>query len=246
MDKYNIAVCDDDSIAVGIVSNAIKGIVEQYTKNYEIRCFSDTVSLEQDMNTIEYDMIMLDIDIPGGDGISFAKKLRENNTKTEIVFVSNREDLVFETFEVHPFAFIRKRRFFEDMSILAKSIFVKSGKSDQPQNIVFQYGTKTISVQVLKIRYIESNNYVQLLFVDGESEPIKIMNSLQKLEEDMRIYGFLRVHKGFMVNYRYIKEISPASVILTTDETIPISRRKMKEIKNEYMELVYASGAIIY
>ena len=55
-----------------------------------------------------FDIVFLDIEMPGIDGISVCRKIREVAPQTIVVFVSNKEELVFQTFEVQPFRFIRK------------------------------------------------------------------------------------------------------------------------------------------
>ena len=64
--------------------------------------------LKEDFNEKEFDVVFLDIEMNEIDGISLAEYIKNNNSKIDIVFVSNRADRVFETFDVSPFAFVRK------------------------------------------------------------------------------------------------------------------------------------------
>ena len=64
---------------------------------------------------------------------------------------------------------------------------------------------------------------------------------MQKLEP----HGFLRIHKGYLLNYRFIRRIGDNEVTLTSGERLPVSRRKYQEIRDAYMELMQNSGGVM-
>lgn len=70
----------------------------------------------------KYDICFLDIDLKNEDGITLAKKLKTYNSQLIIIFISQREDLVFQTFSVQPFQFIRKKHYQEVFNQLNYSL----------------------------------------------------------------------------------------------------------------------------
>lgn len=68
---------------------------------------------------------------------------------------------------------------------------------------------------------------------------------MQDLEEELAPYGFLRIHKGYLVNYRFIRRIGEKDVLLTNDERVLMSRRKEQETKRSYLELMQGEGGVL-
>ena len=102
--------------ALGIISASLKGIFAEKGVDAEVALFTSAEELAQIMPRRKFDLLLLDIDMPGLDGITFAKALREQGDQVDIMYISSREDKVFESLRVSPVGFIRKSRFLEDMS----------------------------------------------------------------------------------------------------------------------------------
>ena len=68
---------------------------------------------------------------------------------------------------------------------------------------------------------------------------------MQELEEELSGYGLLRIHKGYLLNYRFIRRIGDNEVTLTNGEKLPISRRKYQEIREAYMVLMQNEGGVM-
>ena len=84
----------------------------------------------------------------------------------------------------------------------------------------------TFGVPVAAITYIECTAAKQQLFVSTQKEPIAISSRMQKLEEELKNDGFIRIHKGYLVNHRWIDRITNDSVVLQNGATLPVSRLK--------------------
>lgn len=240
---FRIAVIDDDKSAVGIVSSAIKRIVEQYIKDYVVEGFTNVKEFDAIRKRQDYDLLFLDIDVAGDDGIDYADKLKAEKSEIQIIFVSNREDRVFDAFKVHPYGFIRKRRFFEDTSILTEKLFKK--QIQDKDCLIFKCGAHSVSCGISSVIYIESFAYNQIVHC-ADGVEIKITETIKTLSERLKEYGFIQVHKSYLVMYRYIRSIESKGVVLTTGQTLPLSRKNSQEIKKQYLDLVLNNGAIIF
>lgn len=93
--------------------------------------------------------------------------------------------------------------------------------------------------------YIESIGKKQLAHIVGREQPIELRKQMQQPEGELTGRGFLRIHKGYLVNYRFIRKICEADVILSSDARLPVSRRRLTDIREEYMELMQAEGALL-
>ena len=96
--KIIIAVCDDDKLALDSISGAIGGVFSANGSDTEINSFTSANELTKVIAKTHYDLVFLDIDMPGMDGIECGKLLRRLEYSPDIIYVSNREERVFECF----------------------------------------------------------------------------------------------------------------------------------------------------
>ncbi len=236
--NLRIAVCDDEEAALTIVYGALEGVLAAYGKKSTIERFKDVDLLKMALNEQSYDLIFLDIEMPKMNGIELAKAIKERDNSARIVFVSNRQDLVFEALHIHPDGFIRKNHFIEDLTKLMPHLIQSLGKTEQ-QTIVIEDGQQLLRLNVMEITYIEGQGKKQLIHLSTADEPIEVRQSMKSFEERLNQYGFLRIHKGYLVNYHMIFEIGSEEVKLNDGEVLLISRRRLKEVQSAYLGLVH-------
>ncbi|MGL5173184.1 MAG: LytR/AlgR family response regulator transcription factor, partial [Olsenella sp.] len=101
-------------------------------------------------------------------------------------------------------------------------------------------------VQIVSITYIEGMRKQQVVHVDGQEKSIVLTRTMGELEDELSGEGFIRIHKGYLVNYRYIQVIDAGDVRLTTGELLPISRRKEHEVRDRFLELVQNNDRMVF
>ncbi len=244
MDKLYLAICDDDAGILSVVSGAIISAFRKHGITAEVELFRRPRDLERRMQEREFELLFLDIDMPGMDGITFAKKLRASNCRTEIIFVSSREDKVFDALRTNPGGFIRKSRFLEDVpAVIAQ--WMKNRPREERAQLVIQNRDKTMTVPLDTVLYIEGNDKAQLLHTANQPEPVPVRRSMADLEEALSPKGFLRIHKGYLVNYKFIRRLENTEAVLTNGERIPLSRRRVQEIRTRFLVLMQDGRTVI-
>lgn len=88
------------------------------------------------------------------------------------------------------------------------------------------------------MRYIEGSRNYQLIYMDDKREPLEVKMTMNRLEQLTEPLGFIRVHKGYLANCRFIQHISASEVVLVDGVTIPIGRSKAGEVKVKYLTLI--------
>lgn len=243
MELMRIAVCDDDRAALGIISSSLKGIFADRGVDADIVLYSAATELAEVMVRRKFDLLLLDIDMPGLDGITFAKALREQGEQVDIMYISSREDKVFESLRVSPVGFIRKSRFLDDMSEIVGAYLDARAARHEISSIVLKKAGLVRPLRADAIAYIEGKRKDQEIhLIEGGS--ITIRSAMHILEEELEPAGFIRVHQGFLVNYRQIKLIEDQEVLLVTGESLPISRRKASSVRAQYLELVQQNSMV--
>ena len=234
----NIAICDDDKTSANIIYGSVENIFLMHGTEARMFTYSSARALVEGMKNHVFDLILLDIEMPGTDGIALGRALRERGMSGDIIFISGREDRVFETFEVHPFGFVRKNTFVKDISAVIEAYIDKYNEDKDVCSILVNSKEGMMALSVAKIMYIEGDRKDQLVHMENTERPVVISRSMEKLEEELSPSGFVRIHKGYIVSCRYIRVIGQQDLTLTDGTVLPVSRRKAKEIRGAYMEFV--------
>lgn len=69
---------------------------------------------------------------------------------------------------------------------------------------------------------------------------------MQTLEEQLKEFGFLRVHSGYIVNMKYIRLIEPSHILLTNGDQIPVSRKNATNIKAQFLSYKQKNGNVVF
>ncbi len=128
---------------------------------------------------------------------------------------------------------------------MPKTYFTYRQEQNTPRTLVVESREQVLYIAVDTLIYIECIGKKQLAHIVGKEEPMELRKQMQQLEEELTPYGFLRIHKGYLVNYRFIRKICESDVILTNDEHLAVSRRRLTEIREKYMELMQSEGALM-
>ncbi len=241
--QFHIAVCDDEAFAASSIAQAAEHNLGRLGAEAAIEVFNGPEALAKRLDNVSFDLILLDIEMPGIDGIQFARALRDAGAKTEIVFVSNSEDRVFESLPLRPLSFVRKSHFAEDMAA-AMAAFVKAWKNRSSNRVItlkMAHSMGTFSVD--EILYVEARGRDKLVHMQG-GHVETVLVTLDELAERLEPLGFYRVHKGFIVNFAHVDQLSSKG-LLVAGELIPISRSKTADVKLAYMEFLSKKNAVM-
>ena len=179
-----IAVCDDDIAFTGTTQTFLDQIAKEQHLELEVSIFLSGKSLVQEYQEINhFDLIFLDIEMNGMDGIETAKLIREKDYHVLIVYISSHEEYLRQLFEAEPFRFLKKPVGYEDFL----SVFLLAQKrisAMQNNYFCFRSGkniTKILCKDILKdfqfvrihnaylvnIDNVESFQYERLSLTDG-------------------------------------------------------------------------------
>ena len=240
-----IAILDDNKTALMISTSAVEAFLKEKNTEYKLFSFSNPLNFLASAKEEKFDLSFLDIDMPEMNGLEVANQLSEIAKNGQIIFLSQREDLVFECLKFHPFGFIRKSKLIDDFSLMMNQYFqtISNAESDETK-IEFIDKTKTVSFKIKEIVYIEGDrNYQTVVLKDKTSQSIRV--PLGSLEEKLQAHGFIRIHKGYLLNYLYIRSIEGEEIRLTTGVSLPMSKKRKDEIMKQYLAISRKNSAVI-
>lgn len=240
-----IAVVDDE---IAFIQAYQKKIIELF-RNCHVDCKIDTYTnaklFQKKCKENLYDLIFLDIDMPEVSGIKIASEFRKFNAEVTLVFVSNHDNFVFETFQYNTYRFIRKNKLLSDTAEMIDS-FCASLKT-QPMYIHLDIDVQKSSLQnISKIMYFYSIRH-DTFFCNFQNESFRLAMhtyTMNQLEEQFAEKGFIRVHRSYLVNYRWILQLKGDYVYLKNHEKIPLSRGRNEQVKMIYQKFIREEGIL--
>lgn len=229
-------LCDDNKKFLQILEEKIQEICQKHNFKAELTTYD---SPDEMLNDLKGEMtapaVFLDIDMPGLNGFEVARYLQNWNQECCIVFVSNRDDLVFQSLVYHPFFFIRKTHLDEELEPQLLELEKKMNR--KIPKIELQTGRRTIELSMESIWFVESEkNY--LLFYrekDGRDDAIRARMKMTEAEKLLELGGFIRTQKGYMVNMQYIYRLRETEVLLLNGKSVPVSRSYMNQVRAKIM-----------
>lgn len=220
----NIAICDDNQQYINQTEDFFAGVDEQNI-SYDSFYSGEELIKAYQTGYGDYDAIFLDMEMGGLTGIETANIIRKIDKHVIIVFVTSHTKYMQECFECAPFRFLIKPVSRPDMEKVYLEICKKL--SEERTTFVFTENRNKVRLFCDDIIYFECQaHYIHIHTKDAEH---KICKTMAELIENIDGNIFIQVHKSFVVNLNYIREIREAEIILyNTDKIIPISRSYKK------------------
>ncbi|MBP3427838.1 MAG: response regulator transcription factor [Clostridia bacterium] len=228
---YRLAICDDDATVLPVISKMIRRECEKNGISAEVTCFDGGAALEAALREMPFDALFLDIDMPGKDGIQIADHLRSSGSAVCIVFLSAREDRVFDTFRSGPLRFVRKAHLQHDLPEAVKAV-CRTICTGHRLKLPLSTPGGMVSVPVDEIMWAESFGKQQTLVTTGGT--LEVKHTLKELCEKLAPHGFLQVHRCYVVSCRYIFSIESGRLIMDDRSEIPISRYRLADVKEAF------------
>ena len=228
----NIAICDDNNDYINTLENYINDLK---VKNLEHDVFYSGEELlnEYKNNEANYDAIFMDMEMGEFDGIETANLIRQFDRNVIIVFVTSHKKYMQRSFQCMPFRFLIKPINFSDFEEVFREVCIKL--DDDPETFIFLENKKRTRIFCSDIIFFESSAHSILIYTrDGKIH--KTRKSMTELQETIEKSTFVRVHRAFVINLRYIHQISELEVIMHHyDNPIPVSRTYNKDLEDMFL-----------
>lgn len=177
------------------------------------------------------DVLFLDIDMPTMTGMEVAEHLKNLMKKPLLVFVTNHDELVYESFQYHPFGFIRKQ--FLEQELEKVLVDCQRELDQNEKHFNFRTVEGEVCLPLLEIFYFESvGNYVKIY---TGSEVYRVRSTMMAMENAVSTQGFLRLHKGFLVNQAAIRLFGTETVELLDGKILPVGKVYGENAKQQFM-----------
>ncbi|MEG2173941.1 MAG: response regulator [Oscillospiraceae bacterium] len=235
-----IAACDDDKQERARIDKLLQAY--QVTKKEELICvfFDSGVELLSDIKSNDYDLILLDIVMPGLNGIQVAKELRLFNSIIQIVLLSDSSEFVVDSYAVGAYGYLLKPIVQSDLFCLLDKLCIEVTHRDK-DSLVIKSHEGIVRIPFFNLEYVEvMNKIVSFHLTDGSVRDASA--SLLDFEPQLlsRV-EFLKVHRSYLINLRYIQTLNAKVIVTQAGHSVPISRLLYAQVKESYMKYLFTS-----
>ena len=233
---FHAAICEDEPEISKYIEKTLASEFKKVGIEISFEVFNNGNRLIKMIDEhYHFDILFMDIEMPEIDGISICRKIRQINSETLVVFISNKDELVFSSFEVQPFRFIRKSHYDSLLPSLVASIQTEMARRHPNIVQIKEPGSKDLfSFDISQIMYVEAQGKNCMIVTTKGSTTIK--TKLMDIETQLAEYDFLKPHRSYLVNYKYISKVRKNDLELTDHSIIPISRGHVDEMKNKFLK----------
>ena len=253
MQTVKIVICDDDKAMQEILRQKIQGFCDDAkTVCSIICCDSGEEVLCEDQTP---DILFLDIQMPGENGMEIAEKLRRRRCNTVLIFVTALSEYVYDAFDVGAFHYLLKpfsdeklrdvlykalqqygERYDSDGSAAEQDEAQETEPLKQPEAILVKKGGTSMKVLLDDIIYAEVFNRKVMLHTTQED--IEYYGKLTALSEQAGA-DFYRTHRAYLVNLKYVEKYTATTIWLERGTAL-ISKKQFPGFVRRYMQ--YISG----
>lgn len=225
-----IAICEDDPCMINIIKEKLEIIFSNKEYGISIHAFLSGELLLQ--NELLFDLVVMDIELPGINGLETAWQLRNRNWKGNIIILTGHSKYAIQAFDVEPVGYIMKKDIDKLISII---IDILENRKGRPLALAARIWIKNDLISPADIRYVSSFGHKLIYHFCHKRENKMHNESLNTIENVLKNYGFSRIHQSYLVNIRCIKSILNYKVTLDNDETLPIPRYNYQKVKQELL-----------
>ena len=222
-----IAVCDDDETAVSF----LRELIESYPKQ---KLNADGYSSGEDLLRTGniYDLIFLDIDMKGIDGIETARRIRIHDRKVKIVYVTSYKEYAGKAFSVHAFGYLLKPVKQEKIwKQIEDALLWQEEEAPEVKQVEFTAVEGLVRLPVDMIYYFEYQN--RRIYMKSKDTTYEMRGRISDIAGRMEEYGFSVPHKSFVVNLYHVKNIKGYEILMMNGEWIPLSQKQAVQFKEK-------------
>ena len=216
-----IAIVDDEKKATDL----IKKYIDQFTLEYHFEIQVSVFHNPQDFlenYTKDYDLVFLDVEMPGLNGIETAKELRRVDGNVVIMFITNMAQYALHGYEVEAIDYVIKPLGYQEFALKMKKAMRYMGRHEKKQ-MMLQTTDGIQPVAIEDILYVEVIRHYLQYHTTGQVYEVR--GAMKEAEEELERYHFVRCNQSYLVNLAKVACIHGNTVTVGSDQ-LPISRNK--------------------
>ena len=234
-DPLRIAVCEDDAAE----AEALKKVLDSSGIPCEAVFFPNGAPFVRDYYPGKYDLVFMDIYMPGLGGLETVEEIRSMDPDVPIAFLTSSQDHALEGYRLHVNRYILKPLRENTGEVMEVLGLAEKARADRPALHIRQDGEE-IALRFEQIVFLEQDNHLIRLVLSNGSQ-LSFPGKLDSLEEELPKPVFFRCHKSFLVNLAHVKGIDKELCVFAMDAggVAHIRRRSLRDAQEAYSQYMF-------
>lgn len=227
----SLAICDDENIEREYLQQLVADWAKSKNLRLKLLLYPSAEAFLFAYWDLSVDIALLDIRMGDMDGIALAKRLRQEDNRVQIVFITGLPDFIADGYEVDALHYLMKPVSNEKLTYVLDRAVQRLAMKESMVLLPLKDGIRRLSVA--SIRYIEAFSHDLLIHTDQSYFSVKItMNEMGKTLGP----EFFRCHRSFLVNMRRVRKITKNSLEMDNGDVLPLSRKLVTKAMEAFLE----------
>lgn len=192
------------------------------------------------MESRDYDLLLLDMLMPGINGLQAAREIRERNSHIRIVFLTSSPEYAVESYSVQAYYYILKPASQEKLFPILDRLLSDIKKPED--SLLIKTQSSVFSLPYGRIEYIEvSAKKLYFFLTDGSAR--EVTGKLADFEQTLlKRPGFMKVHRSYLVNLQWVQELRQGELITASERRVPVSRAAYPQVRTAYTQFLFSEA----
>lgn len=233
-----IAICDDLAEERERIVRLLERWQSKRSTAVHIRTFEGGAALLEAAQKDRFSLYLLDIMMPGIDGIAAAREIRTFDEAAAIVFLTTSPGFAYESYGVQAMDYLLKPVEEARLWPLLDKLWLEEQRPEE--GLTVKCGTTLVRVLFSQLSYVEViGKHLYFHMADGTVH--QVFGTMREWEGALlRRREFIRTHRSYIANLLQIAELSPAGAVTFSGQSLPVSRLLYSEVQEKYMKLLFA------
>ena len=236
----NIAICDDNPLELKIITDIVESFISRSTIPVHFKTFTDAKTMLCTAREELFTHYLLDIVMPGMNGICAAQEIRRFDADAKLIFLTNTSEYAYQSYRVKASDYLLKPVQSEELTSLLRQM-----QAIEEENIraclSIQSGRSIIRIPFDHLSYLEVNQK-QLYFYLSDGSVRRLTGSMAEFEGRLLSQpGFAKIHRSYIVNLLHISVLSPKGCVMFGGKCLPVSRLLYNDIQKQYMTYLFSN-----
>lgn len=230
----NVVICEDDQAFSDLLKEKLTEHLTMRNLPCDVTQVSNGQSLKEHLASgSRTNLLFMDVQLENEDGIALVKELRASYPKLPVIFLTSMEDRIGEGYDVSAFYYLLKREYDaklpEVLDRFIQEVFVK-------RSLYVRSGADVLLLDYDEIYYVEANKRGTQIHCREEVHASG--TSIQNFGKILPYWIFIEVYHALYVNADHVRRVDADTLLLDNGETVPVSRRKRKDLMNAIMRRI--------
>lgn len=221
--------------------NVLTGLLDRWREERRVpiryKAFQGASPLLDAAQKEHFTLYLLDVILPGADGLDAAREIRSFDDTAGIVFLSSSTDFAYQSYSVRALDYLLKPVTAELLFPILDRLALEEHRPQE--GLTVKCGSTLVRVPFSRLAYVEVNRkHLYFNLADGQvREASGALSDYESLLLKRR--EFIRVHRSYIVNMLQLEKLSPSGIRTFSGKNLPVSRRLYPQIQKEYLNLLF-------